>query len=165
MKNQRQHHVITHEKRSWMWHKQTFITLYKKSYKPVLLSTGLVAVYALFGFKLLPYLLKTQLPELITQQTKTPATLADATFNPFTFTLSLTGFELQDKQKQPLLKFDGLFVAMNALASIKTQTLVIEQLRLDKPQTHLGGCPRIRFTINSLADNRKIFSYTKSCQN
>ncbi|MFI3137589.1 MAG: DUF748 domain-containing protein [Methylococcaceae bacterium] len=120
-----------------MWHKQTFITLYKKSYKPVLLSTGLVAVYALFGFKLLPYLLKTQLPELITQQTKTPATLADATFNPFTFTLSLTGFELQDKQKQPLLKFDGLFVAMNALASIKTQTLVIEQLRLDKPQTHL----------------------------
>ena len=45
--------------------------------------------------------------------------------------------------------------------------VVIQDIKFETFNTcyRLGGCPRIRFTINSLADNRKIFSYTKSCQN
>ena len=53
-------------------------------------------------------------------------------------------------------------VAMLAVLKVGGIFLPIEP---ETPRKRLGGCPRIRFTINSLADNRKIFSYTKSCQN
>ncbi|NOT83706.1 MAG: DUF748 domain-containing protein [Methylococcaceae bacterium] len=122
----------------------------KKLVKPVLVCVILVGVYALLGFYLVPYLLKTKLPELITQQTHTPATLADAKFNPFKLELTLNGFDLKDQEKQSFVKFASLFVDINGLESLKSLTLVVEQLRSEQLQTRLALAKDGNFNFSAL---------------
>ncbi|MEQ1636761.1 MAG: DUF748 domain-containing protein [Methylococcales bacterium] len=122
----------------------------KKLIKPILICVILVGLYALSGFYLLPYLLKTKLPELITQQTHTPATLVDAQFNPFKLELTLSGFDLKDQEKQSFVKFASLFVDINAFDSLKSLTLVIEQLRAEQLKTRLTLAKTGSFNFNTL---------------
>ena len=122
----------------------------KKLIKPLLIGLGLVGLYALSGFYLVPYLLKTKLPALITQHTKTPATLSNAAFNPFKLELALNGFELKDAQQQSFIKFDALLVDIGGIDSLKTLTLVVEQLHADKLQTRIELLKDGQFNFHAL---------------
>jgi len=98
-----------------------------------LIAGGVLVIYALLGFYVLPMLIKSKLPTLIQQQTGRKASVASVRFNPFSLQLSLQGFELQEPNGQPFARFDDFFIDINALHSITQAGLAIDKILLSKP--------------------------------
>jgi len=70
--------------------------------------------YVLFGFLGIPAILRWQVPRLVRTYLERDASLRAASFNPFTFTGVLRGFELRDKDGSHLAGFDELKVNLQA---------------------------------------------------
>lgn len=94
----------------------------------VLIPTGLAGGYLGAGFYLVPYWLKHQLPVLIKKKAGAEIRLNAAKFNPLTFQLQLQEFELPK-----ILNFQTLDVQLNLRDSLANQTLIIENITLEKP--------------------------------
>ncbi|MFO0774956.1 MAG: DUF748 domain-containing protein [Nitrospiraceae bacterium] len=107
--------------------------------KWALILLGLVALYALAGFFILPPVLKSQL------ETKLPATLHRAVaieaiaFNPFTLTLDVKNFRATEPTGEEFLGFAQLRVDLEA-SSIVQRSLNFKDIRLVQPS--------VRFTLN-----------------
>ncbi|MGZ5076326.1 MAG: DUF748 domain-containing protein [Methylobacter sp.] len=115
---------------------------------------GLLCVSARLGFYLLPLLVKSKLPALIQQQTGRKASLAKVRFDPFSFKLSLQGFELQEPAGRLFTGFDDLFVDINILQSIGKTTLVIDKVFLNKPAVRIARDNHGTFNFQDLLGNK-----------
>jgi hypothetical protein len=98
----------------------------------LLLLGGIVAVYALAGFFLVPWILRRQVQSQARNYLHREATLAKARFNPFTLKLTLIGYDLRDRDGGRLLAFDTLVVNLST-ASLPTRALVLDEFRLIRP--------------------------------
>lgn len=97
--------------------------------------------YALAGFWLLPAYLKTSLPERISGAAGLQLSIADLSFNPFTFALTAQGIQIDTQQpaaaagERRLLRVDRLNAKLAPLSLLRndlvTNTLLIEGLELD----------------------------------
>lgn len=131
----------------------------------VLIAGCLLGVYAMLGYYVLPTLLKSKLPELIRQQTGRKASLATVRFDPFSFRLSLRGFELQDPDARRFVGFDDFFIELNARQSIGQAALIIDKISLHKPSIRIARNKNGSFNFNDLikdshetqTDKAKIF--------
>ncbi|MDD5410681.1 MAG: DUF748 domain-containing protein, partial [Methylobacter sp.] len=94
---------------------------------------GLLGIYAVAGFYILPALLKSRLPEVIQQQTGRKTSISRIQFDPFSLSASLHGFEIQEQSGQPFVMFDNLYINIGGLKSIKQAAFVIDDLSLQKP--------------------------------
>ncbi len=94
----------------------------------LLIPTGLVCGYFVTGFYILPAWLQHNLPKLIKNETSLESNLSDAKFNPLTFKLELSQFEIPK-----MVRFENLTLQLNLHESLKTQTLVVENITLEKP--------------------------------
>ena len=90
-------------------------------------------LYALAGFYLLPYLIRTQLPVILKEQTGQSAQLQTVRFNPFKFLLELENFSLAGSDGKNLISFDSFVVDFNAISSVRRQALVFDNIVLSKP--------------------------------
>ena len=94
---------------------------------------AMLVVYAGVGFYVAPWLVRTKLPELITEYTSLHSQIQAAHFNPFSFQLGLSGVELTGADGVQLAGFESLEVKINILASIRHLTGVIDNITLLKP--------------------------------
>ena len=94
----------------------------------VLIPVGLVGGYLATGFYVLPMWLQHNLPALIKKETGLNANLSKATFDPLTFQLELTQFEIPK-----MVRFENLNVQLNWRESLVTKSLVVENITLNKP--------------------------------
>ena len=76
--------------------------------KLVLIIVGVLVLYALCGFLILPALLQAKLPGLIQQETGRKASVEKVSINPFSLEFKLAGFSIQDSDAQPFIGFDVL---------------------------------------------------------
>lgn len=104
----------------------------------VLVAGGLLGIYAVLGFYLLPTLAESKLPELIRQQTGRKASVATIRFDPFSLRLGLQGFALQEPDGRLFAGFDDFFIDIDALQSIAQRALAIDQVRLTKPVVRIA---------------------------
>ena len=104
-----------------------------KAKRACYIAAGILGVYMVAGFYILPALLKPKLSEMIQQQTGRKTSISKIQFNPFSMSASLQGFEIQEQSGQPLAAFDNLYVNIGALQSIIHTALDIEELSLQKP--------------------------------
>lgn len=93
---------------------------------------GLIALYALVGFVLLPYLIKSYVVPTVSEQIKHPILLRDATFNPFALSLRLSGLEVREQNETPMLGFEELFVNLDAV-TLFFQKVAFDEIRLGMP--------------------------------
>jgi hypothetical protein len=100
----------------------------------VLIGTlaGLIVLYALFGFVLVPYLIKSYVVPTVSEQIKHPILLRDAAFNPFVLSVRLNGLEVQEQNGMPMLGFEELFVNLSA-ASLFLQKVAFDEIYLTMP--------------------------------
>jgi Domain of Unknown Function (DUF748) len=100
----------------------------------VLIGTlvGLLAVYSLVGFVLVPYLITSYVVPAASEQIKHPILLRDAAFNPFALSLRLNGLEVQEQNETPMLGFEELFVNVSA-ASLFLQKVAFDEIHLTMP--------------------------------
>ncbi|MDF0672910.1 MAG: DUF748 domain-containing protein [Nitrospira sp.] len=93
---------------------------------------GLIALYSLVGFVLLPYLIKSYVIPKASEQIKHPIVLREAAFNPFTLSLRLTGLEVREQNQTAMLGFEELFVNMRA-TTLFFQKVAFDEIRLIMP--------------------------------
>jgi hypothetical protein len=100
----------------------------------VLIGTlvGLIALYSLVGFVLVPYLITSYVVPAASEQIKHPILLRDAAFNPFALSLRLNGFEVRGQNETPMLGFEELFVNLRA-TTLFLQKVAFDEIRLVMP--------------------------------
>lgn len=100
----------------------------------VLIGTlvGLIAVYSLVGFVLVPYLITSYVVPTASEQIKHPILLRDAAFNPFALSLRLNGFEVRGQNETPMLGFEELSVNLRA-TTLFLQKVAFDEIRLVMP--------------------------------
>jgi uncharacterized protein DUF748 len=99
----------------------------------LIVLAGILLVYTLAGFFLVPWVLRRQLRTQARVSLHREATLAKARFNPFTLKTTLIGYDLRDLDGSRLLAFDTMVVNLSS-ASIIRRALVLDEFRLVRPQ-------------------------------
>jgi Domain of Unknown Function (DUF748) len=97
-----------------------------------ILALGLVGLYALVGFFLLPYLITAYAIPAIAEKLKRPVLIKEVELNPFALSLRLTGFEIREPDQSALLGFDEFFVNVQ-VSSLIRRAYVFETIRLTMP--------------------------------
>ncbi|HKO92817.1 MAG TPA: DUF748 domain-containing protein, partial [Polyangiaceae bacterium] len=94
---------------------------------------GLVLLYTLGGFLLVPYLAKKQLDAYVTQTLKRQLALGDLRFNPFSFAVEADDLRLSEADGSLMLGFQLLRVDAGVLCSIWRRAICLEEVRIDAP--------------------------------
>ncbi len=96
-------------------------------------------IYSLLGFLLIPWLIKSQTPDLIKDSLNRQASLQQASFNPFTLELNLDGFKLlESDNKTPFVSFKHLYLNYGLWQTIKHLGIGIQAIHLDGFYAHLA---------------------------
>lgn len=114
------------------------------------LSTLLV-LHALFGFVILPaiirYAVVTQLPPLLHRSVH----LKDVYCNPFTFEISIDGFAIREQdESRDFIAFDKFYANLQPVSLVK-MALVLTDVRLDAPRIFLRAAKDGSFNTDDLA--------------
>jgi Domain of Unknown Function (DUF748) len=96
---------------------------------------GLVGLYAAAGFLLVPRLMRSELVGFTQKDFGRTLTIGDVRFNPFTWTLVITGFSLPDADGRPMISFGSLTVAVSA-SSVPHLAPSISEIVLDSPRVN-----------------------------
>lgn len=104
---------------------------------------------------LLPTIIQSQLPPLLSETTGKPTTVEKVEIDYMPLTIRVNGFAIKTQTGQPIIAFDGLFLEANTSASIKQRALVISKLVLDKPLVHLEKTPKGSLNVTELAGKSK----------
>lgn len=97
---------------------------------------GLLALYALLGFLVLPPILASQLPKRLSALLGRPVTVQKVRTNPFTLAVTVEGLRIQDRDGGTLLGWQRLYVNWQ-LRSLFGRTQRFRALELAEPQGRL----------------------------
>ena len=86
----------------------------------LILLCGAIALYALLGFIAVPYGVKSYGVPALSEKLHHPVFLGDATFNPFTFAVTLSDFEIHEPDGTPMLGFQELFVNFEGTSLVRS---------------------------------------------
>ena len=122
-------------------------------FKKVIFST--IILYAIFGFFLLPYILKSQIVKNIPKQLNAKLSIEDIYFNPFVFNLDISGVKLESLENKELISLKSIKFDLE-LYSLLTGSLHIKEFVLD--ELKISAVYEKDKTINLL----KILKQTKN---
>ena len=97
-----------------------------------IIGVSCVALYALVGFVLIPYVIERYVFPAVAEQLKRPVSVKEVEFNPFTLALRLVGVEVQEQDGSPVLGFEEFFIDFEAV-SIVRQAYVFDTIRFGIP--------------------------------
>jgi hypothetical protein len=100
----------------------------------------LLVLYTIGGFLVLPLVAEKQLPDLLKTHLGWDGGVEDVNFNPYLMTLEVTGFEAQDSDSRPVLRFNRLFTDLGFLR-LFTGTIKLDDITLDKPFVRVDLLP------------------------
>nr|WP_320131834.1 DUF748 domain-containing protein [uncultured Holophaga sp.] len=92
---------------------------------------GILILYSLLGFLLLPLLLRRQLPQRLGGVLHRQVTLQKVRLNPFALSLTLEGLEVKDRDGQPFFGFDRLYVNLKLRSVLGNPAF--DAIELDAP--------------------------------
>ena len=100
---------------------------------------GSLLVYALAGFFGVPYLITHIVPTKVSEATEGGRfTVEQASFNPFTFRLTLKKLSFKTPQNKSLISIDFFTVNINPVDYLWKGGLVVNDIRIDEPQISLA---------------------------
>ncbi len=102
---------------------------------PFLIAVGLVLLYTLAGFFLVPFLVRHYVPKLAQDQLRKQAAIGEVRFNPYVFTFEANDFGLQEPDGQPIVGFKRLFVDFE-LKSVVERAWTFRQVSLEGPHVN-----------------------------
>jgi hypothetical protein len=117
--------------------------------KRVWIPLALFIAYTLFGFLVLPGILRGQIVQGIRQNLKREAHLTRVRVNPLLLSLTLEGFELRDPDGTPFVAFDRLFFDFR-LTSLARWALTFSKFELDQPKVHIRLMPDGKMNFDDL---------------
>ena len=118
---------------------------------PALIAAGLLALYALAGFFLAPYLLQREIPRFAETRLQAQASAAEVRVNPFLLTVEVRGFRLAERGQSPALAFDRLFVDFES-SSLFRWAWTFADITLERPELNVDINPRGEVNLALLLD-------------
>jgi Domain of Unknown Function (DUF748) len=97
---------------------------------------GLLVVYALAGFFLVPWIAGRELPRVLDEQLHLKARVGAISFNPISLTLRLADFALDDREGHPLIGFKEGVVDLE-WRSLPRFAVVLGEVSLTSPVVHV----------------------------
>jgi uncharacterized protein involved in outer membrane biogenesis len=92
-----------------------------------------LAVYTLFGFLILPPILKSILTKKLSENLHREVAITQIKANPYTLSLTIRGFQVKDHGRpEPFLSFDELFLNLQSLSALR-MALILKEIRLKQP--------------------------------
>jgi hypothetical protein len=119
----------------------------------VLIGFLLGSGYALLGFILAPYLIRSQLLPKLSRQMGAPLSVETVEINPFQLTVKFSGFSLKTPSDGKLLDFRELYAELDVTASLKQKQAVISG-RLTGPEVKIERDATGRFNFSPLLQER-----------
>jgi hypothetical protein len=105
--------------------------LLKRWIVPASIAT-VIALYALLGFLLVPKLARDAITEYVQTDMQRKISIAELTFNPFTFTAEVKRFALTEADDTPIASFDALMVNAQFI-SLFHRGATFKEIRIDNP--------------------------------
>jgi len=99
-----------------------------------------IALYALLGFLLAPYLLEKTLVETMQQDFAAELRIEKIEINPFALSLRVTGVELDNPQSQPTARIQEIFANLQ-LSSLFRRALTFDEIRFSAPELFVRRDP------------------------
>ncbi|GJL58939.1 MAG: ATPase [Nitrospirales bacterium] len=99
----------------------------------LLIFLGLLLLYTVVGFLVIPWAITTKVPPRLSEQLGRPVAIQEVRFNPFLFTLQINGFDVQEQDSSPMLGFEDLFINFDPAASLVNRAYTFAEIRLELP--------------------------------
>lgn len=99
-------------------------------------AAGVILLYTLAGFFLVPYVARTQIEKYVTGTLHRQVSIGEIRFNPFVFDASVSNFNLREADGSPLVSFRHLY-ANAQLASLWRRAIVLHEVQLSAPNIEL----------------------------
>ncbi len=96
----------------------------------------LLTLYTLFGFFIVPYIIKSQLTALVPELTARKFAVEEVRFNPYALSLTLSGVSLADKDGVELAGFDEFYVNFQA-SSLINWAWTFADINIDGPRGNI----------------------------
>ncbi len=112
----------------------------------VLSVAGLLILYTVTGFFMVPWAVKSMLPEKLSAATGRVVTLDSVAFNPFTFEITLENFAVLEKNQDPFASVGRLY-ANAELLPLVTGKAVLKDLVIEQP------------TVSVSRDRKGVFNF------
>ena len=98
----------------------------------VLILVGLLVIYSLAGFLLVPWVLKSQLEKRLPGLTQRNATVRQVKFNPWALSLTIRGLELTEPDGRRFAGWEEFYVNFQ-LSSLFRWAWTFREIRLQEP--------------------------------
>jgi uncharacterized protein DUF748 len=132
-----------------------FMGRYRRYWIAIAVVAVLVGAYALAGFLAVPYFARNSLQSFVRTHYNRALSIREIRFNPFTFTVDVTGLSLPDADGSALLSFDRLHVDLKVAASLWHLGPSFNEILLEQP--YVRAVVRPHGALN-LADLGKGFA-------
>ncbi|MCU0344075.1 MAG: DUF748 domain-containing protein [Ignavibacterium sp.] len=97
----------------------------------------MLLIYTIAGFFIVPMVVKSEARDYIKEEFKRDAEIKSVSFNPFTFTLSVEGFKLFEKDKEgTFFSFKEFFINISILPLLSKE-VDFEEIRLTEPDGNI----------------------------
>lgn len=113
-----------------------FAALVRLHWIGLCIAVGVMLLYTLAGFFLVPYVARSQLNSFVTEELHRKISVGEIRFNPFLFDASVTGFRLSEANDEPLIEFRNLYVNAQ-LASLWQLAVVLKEVQVAAPSVRL----------------------------
>ena len=115
--------------------------------------SSLFVLYTVIGFFIVPMIIKSQAIDYIKEKYKRDVEIESVSFNPFTFSLSVEGFRLYEKDKKEIfISFKEFFINFSLLPVINKE-LDFEEIRLTEPDGNIVRLSEEEFNFSDLMEN------------
>ena len=111
-------------------------------------------VYAILGFLVLPYFLKSQLRELVSQQTNAKVEIGTLYINPFLFKFKLSDVVFKNLQNEELISFKEFFADVE-LYSLLRKAIHFREISLVAPKVSLARNADKTYNLLNILKNKE----------
>lgn len=140
-------------------------SLSTKTKNMLLIALSIIMLYTILGFLLVPYIIKKEIKKSLDTTYKVNSSIDAISFNPYTFELIISDFNLPDKTKS-LLKFKKLYIDLSVLPLL-TKELRIKSIVLQETDGQFIIFPnnKTNWTVekarpDKLEENKKPWTLT-----
>lgn len=134
---------------------QGFIMSIKKKY--ILSVLGIAAILLLLIITILPMIVRSKTVAAIQENTGRKARIESVSINPFTLTVTIKNFAIDEKPGTPLISFHKIQTSLS-LASIYKRALILSHVDIDTPIISFARTAPNRYSFSDILDRQKPVS-------
>ena len=112
---------------------------------------GVIVLYTMIGFLVLPMVAKSILTEQLSDLLKRPVSIEKVKANPYVLSVTIKGLDVKDRDGKRFLSLDEFFINLQ-ISSLFKRAAIIHQVRMVKPYLRVVRTEKKTFNFSDLMD-------------